>query len=111
MCFEVGTKAPTSLILSLLDASCELKWGLSSSKTGVGGSLFASSSAWWLSRTGILPDLLPPTTGILLSPDDFTCGGLLSLEDSWRLVRDSLCSSSVLDSTVGAPLGTCGLSS
>lgn len=31
-------------------------------------SLIASSSESWLTRTGILPTLPPPTTGILLSP-------------------------------------------
>lgn len=61
-----------------------------------------------------MPALPPPTTGILLSPDAFTCGILFSLEGPWRLVRDSLCSSSVLDGKVWAPrepvllgLGSC----
>lgn len=100
MCFEVASAA---LILSLFPASCELKWGLSSSSTGVGRFLFDSSSACcWLSRTGSLPTLLPPTTGILLSPDALACV-LFSLGGSWRLVRDSLCGSSVLHGAVFTP--------
>lgn len=61
--------------------------------------MHASSSTCWLSRTGSFPTLPPPTTGILLSPDAFTCGVLFSLEEPCRLVRDSLCLSSVFDNT------------
>lgn len=99
----MGTLTSTSEILSLFSASFELKWGLSSCRTGEGGTLLASSSTCWLSRTGSFPPLLPPTTGILLSPDAFTCGVFLSLEELCRLVRDSFCTFSVLDNTAWAP--------
>lgn len=102
LCFKVSTS--TSQILSLLlPASSELKRGLSSSSTGEVGSLLASSSQCWLSRTGSLPALPPPTTGILLSPDAFAGGVFFSLGGPWRLVLDSLCSSFVLDDVVWAP--------
>lgn len=84
------------MLFSLLPASCELRWGFSSSSTGVGGSLTGSSSACWLSRTGSFPTLPPPTTGILLSPDGLGCEVFLSLDGPWRVFCVSLGCSSVL---------------
>lgn len=76
-----------SAVLPLL-ASCELKWGLSSI-IGVGGSLLDSSLTYWLSRTGILTTLPPPTTGILLSPEALTDVGFFSLGGCCSSVRGS----------------------
>lgn len=67
LCFEVAATSELA-ILSLLPLSCELKWGVDSSGEAVAVSLIASSSACWITLTGILPTLPPPTTGILLSP-------------------------------------------
>lgn len=74
----MGVVASAVLPLSLLAVSCELKWGLSSI-IGVGGSL---GSSFTCSRTGILPTLPPPTTGILLSPEALTDVGFFSLGGS-----------------------------
>lgn len=97
LCFDGGDFASTALCFSLLPASCELESGFSSSSTGVGGSLIGSSSACWLSRTGSLPPLPPPTTGILLSPDGLGCAVFFSLDGPWRFLCISLGCSSVLN--------------